>query len=153
MKLYLIQHAEATSVPDEPEKILSATGKDNIRKTAFWFGWLKPELDLIWHSGLKRARETAEILARILDCGVVPQTRLGLGPNDPVMPVKEELQRLEKNVVIVGHMPFLAKLAGLLLTENQLIQPVKFCNAGIVCISCWLDGCAVEWMVTPANLK
>jgi broad specificity phosphatase PhoE len=73
MELYLIQHGEAKSKQEDPERPLTAKGAENIKKTASFFKQLPKRLDLIWHSGKKRAEQTAEILDETLGTGV-PRT-------------------------------------------------------------------------------
>gem|GEM_PF-3295476 len=47
------------------------------------------------------------------------QTRTDLNPNDSPDAVCEELSSAERNVMIVGHMPFLQKLAVKLISPGR----------------------------------
>jgi phosphohistidine phosphatase len=55
--------------------------------------------------------------------------------------------------MIVGHMPFLGKLAALLVTGSEENEIVAFQFGGVLCMECrdnvkW----KVAWMITPALL-
>jgi phosphohistidine phosphatase len=52
--------------------------------------------------------------------------------------------------MIVGHMPFVSRLAALLLTGFEAPPVVTFVNAGLVCLERTGDNrWQVEWSVTP----
>jgi len=55
--------------------------------------------------------------------------------------------------MIVGHLPFLGKLASLLLTGCESANTVAFKQGGIVCLSrSELKQWQINWMVTPEIL-
>ncbi len=66
MKLYLVQHAKAASKQADPQRPLTEEGRRDIQKVASFIRPLGLGLDYLWHSGKKRAAETAEILAEAL---------------------------------------------------------------------------------------
>ncbi len=49
----------------------------------------------------------------------------------------------------VGHLPFLSRLAGFLVTGNPEIHVVRFLNAGIVCLKGEQGRWSVSWVMTP----
>ncbi len=52
--------------------------------------------------------------------------------------------------MLVGHLPHLSKLAGLLLTGSPDIEPIKFRMAGVLCLERDVKGkWALLWMLTP----
>ncbi len=68
-------------------------------------------------------------------------------------PFVGELANLQEDRVVVGHLPFLAKLASELLTGSEATEVVAFRQGGIVCIERGRDGAwRVLWMVTPEIL-
>ncbi len=153
MKLYLVQHAKAASKEVDPQRPLTKKGQRDIQKVA---EFIKPSnlcVDYLWHSGKKRAVQTAEVLAEVVKASKVENARVGLAPNDDVAPLKDELLSSQDSIMIVGHLPFLGKLASLLLTGSESSETVAFRQGGIVCLSrSDQDKWQIVWMVTPELL-
>ena len=134
MDIYLIQHAESVSEKEDPARPLSDEGKDTMEKVGALAARLGIKPDLIFHSGKLRTRQTAEILARHLRLSDKVHEKQGLGPLDPVAPVAEWLKEAARSLsglAIVGHLPFLDKLASLLITDNENLCVVSFQNGAI----------------------
>ena len=153
MKLYLVQHAKAASKQADPLRPLTKEGRRDIQKVASFIRPLGLGLDYLWHSGKKRAAETAEILAEALEINKTQAARDGLGPNDNVAALRSELASAEQDVMIVGHLPFLSKLASLVLGGSESANTAAFKQGGIVCLrrgeeEQW----QIDWMVTPELL-
>ena len=149
MELYLIRHGEAKSKQEDPERPLTGKGAENIKKTARFFKQSKG-IDLIWHSGKKRAEQTAEILNEILGTGVHVEICEGLAPNDDISIIKEKIATAEQDsIALVGHLPHLSRLASQLLTGNQEMEIIRFKNAGIVCLLGEIHDWELEWIITP----
>jgi phosphohistidine phosphatase len=153
MKLYLVQHAKAASEEADPERPLTEEGRRDVQKVAAFIKPLTLSVECLWHSGKRRAAQTAGVLANAIKTkgGII--THDGLGPNDDVTALRDELVSIEQDIMIVGHLPFLNKLASLLLAGSVSANVVGFKNAGVVCLS-WSDDhpWQIEWMVTPELL-
>ena len=67
MKLYLVQHGEATSKDITPERPLTEKGHDDVRKISQFLKQSDFQLDQIIHSDKPRAKETAEYFIKILN--------------------------------------------------------------------------------------
>jgi phosphohistidine phosphatase len=153
MILYLVQHAEAAPKEVDPERSLTEEGLRDIRKAAEFVRPLNLELDYLWHSGKKRAEQTAEVLAEAVKVNKDMSARDGLAPNDDVTALADELVTATGDIAVVGHLPFLAKLASLLLTGSESANAVAFKNGGIVCLTRSDENrWQVDWMVTPELL-
>ncbi len=153
MKLYLVQHAKAALKQVDPERSLTEEGRRDIQKVAAFIKPLNLCVDYLWHSGKRRAVQTAEILAEVIKMNKAQTMRDGLGPNDDVSVLRSELASAEQDVMIVGHLPFLSKLASLLLGGSESVNRVAFKQGGIVCLrrgeeEQW----QIDWMVTPELL-
>jgi len=149
MKLYLVQHAKAVSEQVDPQRPLSEEGRLDVQKVATFIKPLGLCIDYLWHSQKKRAIETAEILAEVLKINNAKIARDGLAPNDDVKALKDELLS-QRDIMIVGHLPFVSKLASLLLAGAESANVVAFKNAGIVCLNCSDNGhWQIDWMITP----
>ena len=152
MKLYLVQHAKAASEQVDPQRPLTEEGRSDIQKVAAFMKPLNLCVDYLWHSGKKRAAQTAGVLAEVIK--VKTQTvHDGLGPTDDVTALKDELVSATGDIMVVGHLPFLSKLTSLLLTGSESANTVAFKNAGIVCLSRSDENrWQIEWVVTPELL-
>ena len=74
----------------------------------------------------------------------------GLNPNDDVHPWLEKILIEKKDIMLVGHLPFLEKLTSLLLCGDENARLVLFRQGGIVCLKQKEDkGWAVGWVLTP----
>jgi phosphohistidine phosphatase len=149
MKIYLVQHGEAEPKSVDPARPLTARGREEVERAAAFAARLGVAVHQIRHSGKMRAEQTAESLGRALDPpgGVVAVP--GMDPRDDVRPVAEALEREEQPVMLVGHLPFLARLAGRLLVGDEERTPVEFRYAGIVCLSYEEGRWRVAWAATP----
>ena len=104
----------------------------------------------IRHSGLARARQTAEILAARLASPRGVREVGGLRPNDDPAVVRSGLEAARDSVMLVGHLPHLARLASLLLAGDPAAVPIRFAPGAVACLTREDDGWALEWLVTPA---
>ncbi len=150
MKLYLVQHAKAAPKEQDPSRPLTDEGRKNIQKVAAFIKPLNLTVDFLLHSGKKRAEQTAEVLAEVIKINKQKIARDVLFPNDDVTKIKNELALTEEDTMVVGHLPFLAKLASLLLTGNETANTVAFKQGGIVALSepepnHW----QIDWIITP----
>ena len=152
-RLYLVRHGNAQPADVDPERSLTATGAADVKKVARFLQPLRLRVDAVWHSGLARARETAELLAP----GFTPRPTVieqpGLKPRDPPGPILHGLTAAKKSVVIVGHRPWLAAAASTLLADGQRSSPVEVQEAAVICLELGDDGAwRLRWMITPRLL-
>ncbi|MDH7498996.1 MAG: phosphohistidine phosphatase SixA [candidate division NC10 bacterium] len=153
MKLYLVQHGEAAPEEVDPSRPLTARGMGDVERTARFAQGASIKVPEIWHSGKLRARQTAELLAAALRPREEIKEVSGLAPNDPMEPVVSQLETREEDLMIVGHLPFLAKLASTLLL-GSLADLIAFRQGGIVCLERgegrrW----RLAWMITPDVIR
>ena len=150
IKLYLIQHGIALPEEKDPEKPLSPEGKEETQRTAEFLKIKNIKIDAVWHSPKLRAAQTAQIIVNSIFCSETKE-RNDLNPLDSVENFPEEIKSSNKNLMIIGHLPFLQKLASLLLSGSETNQFISFKNSGIVCLE-YTDTWKIAWMVTPALL-
>ena len=62
MKLYLIQHGEAKSEKEDPERSLTEMGEEEVKKISKAAERLNIRPSRVYHSGKTRAKQTAEII-------------------------------------------------------------------------------------------
>ena len=151
MRLYLIQHGEAKPEAEDPERPLTVRGEEEVKKVALKAGNLNVLPSKIFHSGKLRAKQTAELIAKGLRIspGRVEAVQ-GLNPNDDVKPWARRIGYEKEDVMIVGHLPFLEKLASFLLCGDEKLGLVLFRYGAIVCLEQNEDkGWAVRLILTP----
>ena len=153
MKVYLVRHGDAVSSDVDPKRPLSEQGLADIHKVALFIKPLEISVEHIWHSGKLRAAQTAEILAEAMlvekDCSAHD----ALGPNDDITNIAEEIEAYNTNLMIVGHLPFLAYLTSLLAADNETANVAAFDAGSIACLNRRNPGqWQVEWLIKPELL-
>ncbi len=133
MALYLVQHGKSLSKAEDPEKGLSAEGKLETERIADVARGYQVRVSCILHSGKKRARETAEILTNRLSPTDGSEPCDGINPLDDVRAFADGLE-LDKNVMLVGHLPFLERQIGMIVCGNPDQTVFKLQNSGILCL-------------------
>lgn len=123
---FLVQHGEAKSEVEDPERHLTCKGKEESKKVAKFLLKTNLKVDIIIHSPKIRAKETALIFADILNPprGVIQGENLS--PLDSPEFWAEKLKVEENNIMLVGHLPHLSKLVSFLLTKDENKEIVKF---------------------------
>ncbi len=152
MKLYLVQHGESKSESEDPERPLSEAGRKTVGtvgrhlvKTGLLPGGLP-----IRHSGKLRAAQTAEILCSCLGLTATPEAVGGLAPNDPPGAALELVAGSSGDLMLVGHLPHLSRLAAHLLTGTTERPVVRFRMGGVVCLARQhSDAWELEWALVP----
>ena len=150
--IYLVQHGKAFDEKVDPERSLTPDGVNETTLIASYLARLSVSVDLIIHSGKKRALQTAEILAKHLGVESVNAVE-GLNPNDDPSLIASRLSELGGRVMIVGHLPHLSKLASLLITGNPNNQLIKFRYSGVVRLGLTNGQWVIEWYITPELIK
>jgi phosphohistidine phosphatase len=154
MYLFLAQHGEAEPEEIDPERPLSDNGVTSVRRVArFIAANTDMRVRAIYHSGKKRALQTAGIFAEILkpSKGVV----LGKELNPLSLPWGwvERLAKIEENIMIVGHLPHLNKLSALLLCQDESKPVVQFQKGAVICLYKNESGIwSIIWMIIPQLL-
>lgn len=157
MQIYLMRHGDYLSAEKDPERGLSETGAAGINTAARALARLGASWDAIVTSHKTRARQTAELVA--LAARFPPdqiQTSDHLTPDSPPDGVIEILTELEvERVLLVGHLPNLARVAAMLLA-GEAPAALAFPPGAI----CRLDAQAASpgagqliWHLTPDILS
>jgi len=150
MFVYLVQHAEAKSEKEDPSRSLSEEGMRDIKKVASYVSQYNPKIHKIFHSTKLRAKQTAEVLSEHLKSAKGVSEVDGLAPLDDPGIWAQRLKDIPEDVILVGHLPHLDKLASLLLCGDKDKNVVSFKMAGIVCLKRTdIELYALQWMVTP----
>ena len=151
MNLYLVQHAEAMQEDDDPARSLTGKGMESIRRVAHYASqYLNIDVERIIHSGKKRAIQTAEVLTDEVKPVKGMEQGQEMNPLSGPWGWVEHLSQAEENVMLVGHLPHLKRLAALLLCQDESKQFLDFQEGGIISFCRNESGIWVlRWMVTP----
>ena len=152
MALYLVQHGKCMSKDVDPDRPLSDEGRAEVEQVAAQAANYGAAIEVIQHSGKTRAAQTAEIFADHLDPSAGVEALPGLGPIDDVTAWAQSLAS-DANLMLVGHLPFMERLAAVLLSNQSERPIVRFHNGGIVCLDQevnsgnWL----LHWAIVPRS--
>jgi phosphohistidine phosphatase len=151
MKLYLIQHGEAKSEKEDLDRSLTTMGEEEVKRVSKVADKLNMRPSKVFHSGKTRAKQTVEIIVSGLKISdITVKAAQGLNPNDDVRPWAERISKETEDLMIVGHLPFLDKLASLLLCGDENARVIMFRYSAIVCLNQKEDRkWAVRWILTP----
>jgi phosphohistidine phosphatase len=150
MAIYLVQHGKSLSREQDPQKGLSDEGVSEVQRIAQVAADYGVRVSHIVHSGKKRARQTAEILAGALKPDKGPDIVEGINPLDDVSEYARKID-INSAMMVVGHLPFLEKLAARLITGKQEPPVFKMQNGGILCLDHYegTDHVVIKWALMP----
>jgi phosphohistidine phosphatase len=121
-ELLIVRHAiaferDAARWPEDAARPLTAAGRRRFERTAQGLARAFPEVDLLFTSPLKRARQTAQILAKVIGWPKACE-RAELAPHTPVVETLASLrQPRASRLALVGHEPHLSELIALCLAS------------------------------------
>jgi phosphohistidine phosphatase len=162
MELYIVRHGDAGQALTvrgraDAQRELTRIGRKETALAAKALRALRCSPSRIGTSPLVRARQTAEILADVLDVEQKLETCEFLAPGFDLQSLIRWLRSVrDEGVMIVGHMPDLAKLASALLAPKASLD-IVFKKSGICCISFdappAAGGGRLEWLLQPKQLS
>ena len=152
MDLYLMQHGAALTDEQDPARPLTEAGHSDVERVVARARRAGVDVDRCLHSGKLRAQQTASLLADALEIPEV-EAHAGLNPGDDVAAFAGWLAQIPEtgSVAVVGHLPFLGKLASLLVAGDEAAAVIRFRNAGLVKLVRKKDapGYCVAWILVP----
>ena len=134
MRLYLVQHGDAVQEDVDRDRPLSERGRADIQRLTEWLSRHDIRVAQILHSGKTRARQTAEILRPLAKSPSQVLEGRGLAPNDSPEAFLRQLRDSNRDTLIAGHMPFVARTVSQALTgapDRQLVAFLPGTIAGI----------------------
>lgn len=151
--LYLVQHGEAVTKDVDPDRPLSSDGANAVLRMTTFLSNAGISVDRVLHSGKTRAKQTAEIFAKSIAESGLTEAISGINPNDPVDEFIPFIESLNTPTMIVGHLPFMAKLVSELLVHSNEVALVEYQPGSMVCMNKdennnWV----INWMIRPELL-
>jgi len=150
MKVYLVRHGKYLTPDKDLAGSLSKEGIDETKKIAKLLKKKKIKVDIMWHNKKIRTAQTARIFLKIIGA-LETLPRDDLGPADSVNKFPESIHSLNRDLMIVGHNPFLQKLATQLLSGITRFDAIYLPNSGIVCLD-FDQSWKILWSLGPALL-
>jgi phosphohistidine phosphatase len=114
---------------------------------AAWAAAADIRFDEIRHSGKLRAQQTAEILVEHL--GTKSEAIPGLAPNDDPADIAMAVNSEASNIMFVGHLPFLDRLAALLMVGSTASSVVILDAAALLELTRTDEGCKATCLMPP----
>ncbi len=161
--IYLVRHAIAedrelrADLPDE-ERRLTDKGMRRMRRAVEGLAAMEVEVDTIWTSPLRRAKETAELLAELPTFdGDIKEVR-DLEPGGDLNGVIKRLIGVGNGlrVALVGHEPDMSMLMMRLIGGAEE-DGVRFKKGAVACLE--FDGdrapprAELQWFIAPKQLR
>ena len=159
MELFIIRHgiAQERGSVNDADRALTSIGRRKTAVVAEGLSKLGCRPACIGTSSLRRAEETARIMAEVLCPDVPVDICEFLEPGgDPVDLVDWLREHGEESVMIVGHMPDVAEAASVFLAGRNDVEMV-FKKAAVCCIE--FDGVPaagsgrLRWLMQPRQLR
>jgi phosphohistidine phosphatase len=159
VKLHLVRHAIAEEprpgLGDESRRV-TPRGAKRMRRAVAGLAAIGVELDLVLTSPLRRARETAAILAGGLG-GVAVETLDELAPDGEPRTILRAIEdrRILGSIALVGHEPLLGRLAAHLIGRGAAGARLPFKKGAVARLEWPRDGspAALEWFLPPRLLR
>ncbi len=160
MNLYLVRHGEAAQRDQGSERPLTEAGREAVRRVGAFLGrGGVVSVVEVRHSGKLRARQTAEIIAESSGLAAPIRAAPNLEPRAEVSGLVAELGREAGDLMLVGHLPHLSRLASVLVGAPDL-EAFEFEAGAVLCLHKTAGGSqpglgelwVVAWMVVPSLL-
>ena len=154
MRLFLMRHGDAVDEHVNPDRPLSELGIVEVKKVAQFLKNAKMEFNAIYHSAKTRAKQSAELIKKILHTSFALQMKEYLSPNSPREDILKDIARdvQERNVLIVGHLPFLSYLVSQLVTGDEHKSLLTMSTGTLVILEKNLEAWSFVAMITPEFL-
>ena len=152
MNFYLARHGEAVAENLDPRRPLTSVGREEVEHVARLAANRGITVSSIFHSGILRARQTAEIFGRAVAPPAPIQQMAGLLPQDDPAIAKAEMEKAEHPIMLVGHLPHMNRLASLLVCGDGEREVVSFAPATVVCCSLHGRKWKIAWILGPESL-
>lgn len=158
MELYLMQHGSAFSKDIDPEEPLSPVGREQIIKSAQAVRRMGLAFDVVVASPKTRSQQTAGVVCELIgfpeeNIVVTDKVKAMASPAESI----EFLEQYKNQgaVLVAGHLPNLARVAGELLSPGHA-PAIQFSNGGLTRIDVWEErdkAPVLRWHLTPFQMQ
>ncbi len=161
MDLFILRHGEAgrrsSTIRDDSKRTLTEEGEKEIIDISKGVEDLGIEFDYIFTSPLLRARQTAEVISKIVTSKNQIKELDELKPEGNKLQLYNKLSNLKQDsvILIVGHEPYLSELVGEAISNEGCKIDLKkggLARIRVLTILPKLKG-ELRWLLTPKHLK
>jgi phosphohistidine phosphatase len=160
--IYLVRHGiagPASATVTDANRSLTPDGTRKMTRAAAGLKQLGVVPAVVLSSPLRRAEETAAILARVLAPRLAVEIYPLLAPGSDPAAVLHALAAYRKadSLILVGHQPDLGELASYLVTGSSNLATLPFKKGGVAAVRVAAvppraPG-SLEWFLTPKQLR
>ena len=157
VNLYILRHASAGTRRPNPlidvKRPLDKEGKQQCMLLGSYLNSLRVQFDLVISSPLKRALQTASLVATETGYDTRIMVSEALSPGATVADFDRMLAELGKheNVLIVGHNPNLAQFLGTLLSSSRM--NIRLRKGAMARVDMARRPGILHWLVDPRILR
>jgi len=155
MLVYFLRHASAgksVSDPDKDEKrALDEEGIEQCRYVGRLLAALETQVDAVLSSPLKRASQTASLVANELGFDGKLQFEDALRPEAEYDDFRRLLQKYQKHeaILVVGHNPSLSEFLSLAISRRGAEEAVDLKKGAVARVEVDSKSALLDWCVTP----
>jgi phosphohistidine phosphatase len=147
-KVLLVRHGESTPTIENPQRPLAISGRQHAERMASWLEGCGYEVDKIVHSSKLRAKQTAKVFGSRMGVHAAHVREIeGITPHDDPAPVAQMIEQEGVSVLVVSHLPFLNRLASLMLSGDPHQLQFQFSDAGALILAKVAGGWRIEAVV------
>jgi phosphohistidine phosphatase len=160
--IYVLRHGIAGPVPagmSDSDRALTTEGKRRMEHVAAGLKRLGIAPDVILSSPLRRAQETAAIVASVLVHELAVETYDRLAPGHEAAEVLRGLLRYRsaRHLMLVGHQPGLGQLISQVLTGSPALLALELKKGGAAAIAAAKippsSAGVLQWLLTAKQLR
>ena len=127
MKFYLIHHATAFKLEEDPDRHLTELGRKQADHLGARFVAAGINPTRILYSDKQWVRETAERIADVMGASdKLEVAGYPIDTNDDVRPLIAEIEAASGDLMMVGHVAYLRRVAAKLVTGDDSMQVISF---------------------------
>lgn len=154
MKVYLVRHGDYVMDTTQQLDVLTEQGIAEVNAIVNMLKPLNIHVANIFYSNKNRAQQTAELLSQGISSGTLPTIRQGLNPNDDVSMIASEISAVDEDWMLVGHLPFMGRLASQLILGNENKEIIAFLPGTMACLEqIDTERWVINWVLSPNLLK
>lgn len=152
MKIYVMRHGEVAHNNGDSERLLTGYGQASVARLGQFCARDLVNCEMIWHSPLKRAVQTAQIMQNQLGFDGPMLEHGDLKPESDVDVLTTLVQEERKSLLLVSHLPFVDKFVSHLLTGRSK-DMVHYRPGTIVALEQIAGQWYLNWCLHPEMIK